>query len=140
MAQNPAQDYGTDVACVVDADELFSEAEGIDVVAQDALHSITQEDFLGPGGDGRGIDVRTFVGANQSFLTSRQPLVAEVLERDDRITHADVVLTAITTKGLSDVQIDMTCFTDEGPFSLTRKVSDLTANDLEAVGCTTGPF
>lgn len=132
MAQNPAQDYGHDLACVVDADELFSEAEGVDVVAQDALHAITQEDFLGPGGDGRGIDVRKFIGANQTFLTSQQPIVVEVIERDERITHADVVLTAITTKGLADVQIEITGFTDEGPFTLTRKISDLTAEQLEA--------
>lgn len=132
MAQNPAQDYGVDVACVVDADEFFSEAEGVDVVMQDALHAITQEDFLGPGGDGRGIDVRKFIGANQTFLTSQQPLITEVLERDERITHADVVLTAITANGLADVQIEITGFTDAGPFTLTRKISDLTAADLEA--------
>jgi hypothetical protein len=132
MAQNPAQDYGVDIACVVDADEFFSEAEGVDVVMQDALHAITQEDFLGPGGDGRGIDVRKFIGANQTFLTSQQPLITEVLERDERITHADVVLTAIAANGLADVQIEITGFTDAGPFTLTRKISDLTAADLEA--------
>jgi hypothetical protein len=132
MAENPAQDYGVDIACVVDADELFSEAEGIDVVAQDALHAITQEDFLGPGGDGRGIDVRKFIGAKQNFLIEQQPIVAEVLERDERINHAEVVLTATTSNGLADVQIQITCFTDAGPFSLTRKVSDLKSEDLEA--------
>jgi hypothetical protein len=132
MALNPAQDYGLDVACVVDADELFSEAEGVDVVAQDALHAITQEDFLGPGGDGRGIDVRKFIGAKQTFLTSQQPIVAEVIERDERISHVDVVLTAVTTNGLADIQIEITGFTDAGPFSLTRKVSDLTGEQLEA--------
>jgi len=132
MAQNPAQDYGVDIACVVDADEFFSEAEGVDVVMQDCLHAITQEDFLGPGGDGRGIDVRKFIGANQTFLNSQQPLIAEVIERDERITHADVVLTAIVFNGLSDVQIEITGFTEAGPFTLTRKISDLTAEDLEA--------
>lgn len=132
MALNPAQDYGLDVKCVVDADELFSEAEGVDVVAQDALHAITQEDFLGPGGDGRGIDVRKWIGAKQTFLTSQQPIVAEVIERDERISHVDVVLTAVTTNGLADIQIEITGFTDAGPFSLTRKVSDLTGEQLEA--------
>ncbi len=132
MAQNPAQDYGVDLACVVDADELFTDAEGVDVVAQDALHAITQEDFLGPGGDGRGIDVRKWIGAKQSFLTSQQPIVTEVIERDERISHADVVLTAIVTNGLSDIQIDITGFTEAGPFKLTKKVSDLSATELEA--------
>lgn len=132
MAENPAQDYGKDVACVVDADELFSDVEGPDVVAQDSLHAITQEDFLGPGGDGRGIDVRKFIGAKQSFLTSQQPLVAEVIERDERVNHVDVVLTATTTKGLADVRIEINGETDLGPFSLTRNVSDLTGEQLEA--------
>jgi hypothetical protein len=132
MALNPAQDYGTDIACVVDADELFSEAEGVDVVAQDALHAITQDDFLGPGGDGRWIDVRKFIGAKQTFLTSQQPIVVEVIERDERISHVDVVLTAITSNGLADIQIEITGFTEAGPFRLTRKTSDLTAAQLEA--------
>jgi hypothetical protein len=55
-----------------------------------------------------------------------------VLERDDRVTHADVKLTAITTRGLSDILMEITGFTAEGSFTLTRKVSDLTASDLEA--------
>lgn len=132
MAENPAQDYGKDIACVVDADELFSEVEGVDVVAQDALHAITQEDFLGPGGDGRGIDVRKLIGASQEVLNSHQPLIAEVLERDDRITHADVTLTAVTTNGLADVTMQITGYTALGPFTFTRNVSDLKAEDLEA--------
>jgi hypothetical protein len=132
MAQNPAQAYGEDVACIVDADELFSEAEGLDVVAQDSLHAITQENFLGPGGDGRGIDVRKLIGASQDELTSTQPLIAEVLERDDRITHADVTLTAVMVNGLADVQLEITGYTAAGPFSFTRNVSDLTSQDLEA--------
>lgn len=131
MAENPAQDYGIDLACVVDANELFDEAEGIDVVMQDCLHVITQEDFLGPGGDGRGIDVRTFIGMRQDELTSRQPIVAAVLERDDRVTRADVVLTAIFTKGLADIRMEIVCFTDLGPFKFTKNVSDLTSADLE---------
>lgn len=134
MAENPAQAYGSDIACIVDADELFSEAEGIDVVAQDCLHAITQEDFLGPGGDGRGIDVRKFIGAKQAFLTSQQLIVAEVIERDDRISHADVILTAIESNGMADIRIDVTAFTDEGPFSFTKNVSELTPAELEAGG------
>jgi hypothetical protein len=132
MAENPAQDYGVDLACIVDADELFSEAEGPDVVAQDALHAITQEDFLGPGGDGRGIDVRKFIGAKQEFVTAQQPLVAEVIERDERVNHVDVVLTLVTTNGLSDLKIELKGETDAGPFALTRNVSELTSEQLEA--------
>jgi hypothetical protein len=133
MAENPAQDYGEDIACVVDADELFSEAEGVDVVQQDCIHVITQEDVLGPGGDQRGVDVRKYIGAKQTFLTSQQLIVSEVIERDDRISHADVILTAIvSSNGLADVQIQVSAMTDFGPFSFTKNVSDLTATELEA--------
>lgn len=132
MALNPAQAYGKDIACVVDADELFSDAEGVDVVEQDAIHALTQEDFLGPGGDGRGMDVRKLIGAPQESLTAQQPLIAEVLERDQRITHADVTLTAVVTKGVADVRMQVTAYTAAGPFSFTRNVSELTSQYLEA--------
>jgi hypothetical protein len=131
MAQNPAQDYGRDIQCVVDADDLFTEVEGLGAVIQDALHSITQEDFLGPGGDGRGFDVRTLLGAKQSALTLAQPLIVEVLERDDRISTADVVLTETTNNGLSDIILNIHCETAFGPFDETISVLDLTSDDLE---------
>lgn len=132
MAENLAQAYGLDIGCVVDADEFFSEVDGVDLAEQDCLHAITQEDFLGPGGDGRGTDVRKLIGAKQSVLTLQQPIIVDVIERDERINHADVTLTAITTNGLADVQIEIRAFTDLGPFTLTRKVSELTPADLEA--------
>lgn len=132
MAKNAALGYGIDIACISDADDLFSEAEGLDVVMQDALHAITQEDFLGEGGDGRGKDIRRLIGAKQSELESEAPIVADVLTRDDRILDAEVQLTATTTNGLSDVLMEVRCNTPFGPFSFTRSVLDLTTADLEA--------
>lgn len=132
MAVNPALEYGEDIACVSDADDLFTEAVGLDVVIQDALHYVTQEDFLGEGGDGRGYDLRNLIGAKQSELDGAAPLVADVLTRDDRILEADVQLTAITTNGLADVSMSIRGKTAAGPFDFTRSVLDLTTADLEA--------
>ncbi len=126
MATNQALAYGVDIACINDADELFTEAVGLDVVVQDAIHAITCEEFLGPGGEGRGIDLLKLVGKSTLELAAEQPSVVEVLERDDRINSAEVELTAITTKGLADVQIRATCQTELGPFSFTRSVLELT--------------
>lgn len=127
MAANSPEAYGRDIKCIADADNLLTEAVGLDVVVQDVIHVITQEDFLGPGGDGRGIDVRTFSGLKQNDLTARQPIVAEVIERDDRIDRADVTLTEVKRPGgLLDIEISVACETTLGPFTFTRLVSELT--------------
>lgn len=131
MATNPAKDYGKDIRCLNDADDLFSDIEGLEVVQQDSMHVLLSDDFLGPGGNGRGYDVRKLVGLSTTELASYQPLLSEVLERDDRITAADVTLTAIVTNGLADVQISATVFTEAGPFSFTHPVSSLTAAGIE---------
>lgn len=131
MATNPATYYGTDVACVNDADEMFSEAVGLPVVVQDALHRLTVDSVLGPNGDDWGYDCRKLSGMKAAELVLMQPTLIEVLTRDDRIEGADVELTAVETNGLTDTRIDITLYTAEGPFTLTRMVSELTVNDLE---------
>jgi hypothetical protein len=131
MAQNSAYSYGTDIACLSDADDMFSEATGISVVVQDAVHAITVDDFLGPGGNGRGWDCRKLLGMKINELTAYQPIVAEVLTRDDRILTADVQLTATTTRGLADVLMAIRCETALGPFELIKSVLDLTESDID---------
>ena len=131
MAINPATEYGLDIACITDADELFSEAEGLDVVAQDALHLLLSDDFLGPDGDGLGYDCRRLIGLDSSVLLGLQPTLESVLKQDDRILTASVLLTPTLTNGVADVRIQVHCETEAGPFDLTKLVSDLTAADLE---------
>lgn len=127
MATNSPESYGRDIACIADADELFTEAVGLDVVMQDVIHVITSDDFLGPGGDGRGKDVRKFSGLKQNELTAQQPIVAEVIERDDRIDRAEVTLTEVKRPGgLFDVEISVACETALGQLSFTKLVSELT--------------
>lgn len=131
MASNPSQDYGLDVACVIDADDMFTEAGGLQIVAQDALHLLTSDDFLGPGGDGLGFDCRRLIGLSTVELVGLQPVLEGVLENDDRILHASVRLTATTRNGVADVLIEAECTTAEGPFALTKFVGDLKESDLE---------
>jgi len=111
-------DYGTDVACPMgDADELFSEITGIGVVVQDCIHILTQDDFLGPGGDARGFDLRRLLGQSMDSLAGRETVLEEVLLRDDRITLAKVVL--------SKDSIAVSAMTGLGPFSFTLPLADL---------------
>ena len=131
MATNPETYYGSDLACINDADEMFSEAVGLPVVVQDALHRLTCDSVLGPNGDDWGFDCRNLSGMKASELVMMQPTLIEVLTRDDRIESADVELTAVEANGLTDTQISATLYTAEGPFSFTRMVSELTVTDLE---------
>jgi hypothetical protein len=131
MAVNPAADYGRDVLAISDADELFSDGEGLDVLIQDCLHVVTCTDFLGPGGDGRGFDVRELIGASSDELESIGPILAEVVERDDRIDSATVTLTKTTSNGLDDVALQIVAESALGPFSITKNVRDLTQSDIQ---------
>jgi len=131
MATNPETYYGLDLACVSDADEMFSEAVGLDVVFQDAIHRLTCDSVLGPDGDDWGYDCRRLLGAKDSELALLQPTLVEVLTRDDRVDGADVALTSVLTNGLRDVQISATLYTALGPFSFTKSVTELTTSDLE---------
>jgi hypothetical protein len=131
MAVNPAQYYGTDIACINDADELFTEATGLQVVIQDVIHRITTTSVLGPGGDDWGYDLRNLLGATTKELARMQPTITEVIQRDDRIETADVTLTATTTNGLADIDVRIECTTALGPFTLTSPLSELTTLDLE---------
>lgn len=134
MAVNKPSAYGRDVRCVNDADALWTDVTGLDVVKQDAIHRLTNDTVLGPGGDGWGFDCRKLVGLNPSELSAYQPVLSTVLQQDDRIDAADVLLTVVTTNGLADVRIAVTCYTAEGPFEFIKNVSELTAADIEEQG------
>jgi hypothetical protein len=131
MATNPAASYGTDIACLFDADELFTSVTGIDAVYQDAFHRLTVDNLIGPDGDGWGFDVRNLLGIRSSRLAAFQPVIAEVLKRDPRIETAAVTITSTTTNGLTDVVVDVKCTTAQGPFEFTLSVASLTAAILE---------
>jgi len=131
MAINAASTYGLDIACIRDADELWSEVSGIELIRQDTIHVITCEDFIGPKGNKRGFDVRTLIGKKQGELSKYGPTVSEVITRDERIPTADVTFTATTnSRGLLDVLVNIICMTAFGPFSIVKLASELTADDI----------
>jgi hypothetical protein len=136
MAINAPLAYGRDIACLFDADDVWTEATGVDVVRQDALHRLLTDDVLGDDGTGSfrkvgwGFDVRQLLGKSDSDLAAFQPVISEVLQRDARVLTADVTLTATVTDGLADVVLDVKATTDQGPFSLVRSIQALAAGDL----------
>lgn len=133
MADNAAGFYGLDIACATnDADELFSEVEGLDVVVQDTIHVLTSDSFLGPGGDARGYDCRKLVGMLESEAQALQPVLESIIKDDDRISEATVKITfAIESPGIEDVFLDVSCVTAAGPFRFTKSVAQLIEADLE---------
>lgn len=131
MATNPATYYGLDLACVSDADELFSDAVGVDIVRQDAIHRLTTDSVLGPNGDDWGYDCRKLLGMKSDELPRMQPTIIEVLTRDDRIETADVTLESANNNGMHDVVITVQCETALGPFEFTKFVTELTLEYLE---------
>jgi hypothetical protein len=58
-------------------------------------------------------------------LAAKQPLVLAVLTLDERIDTVDVVLTATTHNGLSDVLVEVSGTTALGPFGFTKSVLQL---------------
>lgn len=136
MAFNEPAAYGKDLRAVFDADALFSTAEGVDVVYQDALHRLLTDDILGDDGtgslviEGWGFDCRRLLGLNASRLQSHQPILTEVLTRDPRIQSAQVSLTPVRTNGLEDVEIVARCDTALGPFTIVKRILELQAADL----------
>ena len=131
MATNTPASYGRDIRCVNDADELWSEAEGVEIIFQDAIHVLTCDDFLGPKGDGRGFDVGKLIGKRQAELTSYGHILTEVLTRDERILTADVTLTEKkNAAGMIDCELAVSCMTAQGPFGFVKFASELTVSDF----------
>jgi len=125
-------DFGLDIRCINDADELLSEVSGVDLVVQDAIHRITCDSVIGPGGDGWGKDIRREVGKPVSEVAKMGPVYSDVLLRDERIDQVTVNLTAIKHgDGTADIIVSVDGQSALGPFKFIRLVSDLTSNYTE---------
>jgi hypothetical protein len=131
MAINAQADYGLDIACWDDADELFTEAVGLAVVKQDAYHRLTTENVLGPQGTDWGYDCRTLLGAPSEHVKVMGPILTEVLTRDDRVLTADVTIDVTPNPtGLDLVTISVLCQTAQGPFEFTVSVNAFSEETL----------
>lgn len=132
MAANDALAYGVDVASVVDADALFTEAVGLDVVKQDAIHRLSTDNILGPDGEGWGYNTVRLLGMPDTQLAGMSPILSEVLLRDERIDTADVAVQPFDNgDGTRSVRILVECDTALGPFSFVKAIGNLTLADLE---------
>lgn len=128
--------YGSDLACLDDATDNYDVVVGLPVVQQSAYHRLTNDTILGDPDDTEcseyGYDCTRLLGMTQAQLTGKQAFLSGVLQRDDRITAADVKLTATTKDdGNLDVLVDATCYTAQGPFRFVFPVSQLTSAALE---------
>lgn len=90
MARNPAAAYGLTLSCMDDVDALFSTVDGIEGIAQDMYHRLTNATVLGPGGEEWGEDLTRWPGMPADKMARRGPYLAEVITRDERIDSADV--------------------------------------------------
>ena len=132
MAYNRPAAYGTDLACILRTDVLFSSATGIDVVRQDAYHRLLTDSVLGPAGDDWGYDCRRLLGATDAQLQSFSALLSEVLQRDERITSAVVSITSSSTgTGLRVVTVKAQCTTAAGPFDLVLSVDGVSVSTID---------
>ncbi len=136
MARNAPAAYGLTVSTWDDADDLFSTVDWIEGVAQDLYHRFTNRIVLGPGGDDWGEDVTKWAGMDPALLAMRGPVLQEVAERDPRIDHADVAVSAkqINFRGtLYEGTIDITCYTAEGPFRRVFAFNSASVEDITAI-------
>ena len=133
MAYNKPAAYGSDLGCILSTDALFSSATGIDVVRQDAYHRLLTDSVLGPAGDGWGYDCRRLLGAPDAQLASFSALLSEVLQRDERITSAQVsIVSSRTSSGLRVVTVRARCTTAAGPFDLVLSVDGVTVSTIDS--------
>lgn len=114
-----------------DADALFSTCTGLDVVAQEIYHRMTNRTVLGPGGEDFGEDVTKWVGMDPAKLARRGPVLSEVLQRSERIDTADVKVTPSRIAGTRWAgRIEVTCTTALGPFRRVFRFNALTVEDI----------
>ena len=102
-----ATDYGTDIACIDDADARWRTCSGIRLVLQDVYHRYTTKSVLGrilnpdgtvepnPAAENYGDDVRLYVGSKQSDESAAAlgPHLSEVAQRSARVETADATVT-----------------------------------------------
>lgn len=131
MAKNAPNLYGETIDCWDDADEFFSTVSGIDSVTQDLYHRLTNDSFLGEGGEDEGIDVTKWAGMDPAKLARRGPMIAEVATRDERIDACDV---KITPTKIADTRytatMKITATTALGPFRRVFAMSDVALVDI----------
>jgi hypothetical protein len=139
---------GTDIACMDDADPRWSTCTGIALVLQGVYHRITTDSVLGriinedgtveadPKAENFGDDIRKQVGAKHDDESAGAlgPRYAAVIQRDERVLTADVVVTTEDAgNGNVDLILDVTGTSAEGPFEFVFRADSTTVKLLSGV-------
>lgn len=125
-----AVDYGSDLLCFDDLDELGREVSGVDVVAQDAYHELISPRGSVIGDPDGGADVPSLLQSKVSpgFLAAIPGRLGSAIMRDPRID--DVQGEASTPDGGQSVRCDLRGTTGAGPF---RLVFELTTETVKRI-------
>lgn len=130
MAQNPDVYYGNDLACLEDADDLFSGVVGLPVLLQDLYHRVTTRNVMGPGGEDWGDDCTTLLGMATAKALQQGPRFSAAVQRDPRVQTADVSI--VQGQDPYSYVMSIAGLTAAGPFSLILGISTLTIDVLDA--------
>ena len=127
MARNAPAAYGSTLR-----EDSFDVVTGAEGVALDAMHRLTNETVLGPGGEEWGLDVRRWSGMPADRLPRMAPIVSEVLQRDERILTADVEIVATDpdAAGLVFATMTIDCTTAPGPFRRVFSLASASLTDI----------
>ncbi len=133
-ADNDPEVYGIDLDCVDDVDETGRLKTGPDLIAQDVYHRLTTKKLI--DNDDFGIDVRTYIGGgyDEETISSIQPEIDEVVQRDKRVASSVTTATLVSGEGTNDIKIVLSIEieVDGGvTFTMVVKVSALTVELLE---------
>jgi hypothetical protein len=130
VAQNPASSYGADIACMDDADGLFSGVVGLPALLQDLYHRVTTPAVLGPDGDDWGEDARRLLGMPTTRAVQLGPRFAAAVQKDPRVLTADVRIAQAAANTPYSFTLTIVGTSAAGPFALVLGVGALSIDVL----------
>lgn len=137
MARNAPAVYGLTLDTRSgDLDPFFSTVDGIEGVAQDLQHRLSNDTVMGPGGEDWGINLRRLCGMPAAQIVRQGPRISDVIQRDDRIDSADVrvKLTKGTRfEGVYAGTVEVTAMTALGPFRRVFGFNDFTVAEITEI-------
>lgn len=135
MTTQAPETFGRDIYCgpaTEDADAVFSEVDGVQLVKQDLRHRLTTPSVLGPSGNGDGFfDVGSLLGSTAGTVASYQAKIKRVCLVDQRIASAAVIVTETAANGLVVTTITINCATALGPFRLAFRLDPSATTDSQ---------
>jgi hypothetical protein len=114
--------FGTDLSSLDDVDETRT-VSGVELVAQDAIWRLKTPRGMGilaADSPEYGIDLLEAIGSatTPAQIAALPGLIQGELRKDERILFVEASVTAVTNGPATEYDIEISCETDEGPFSL----------------------